>query len=93
MPTTPAIPYSRAAIATSLVVIVGNAAVALSFRGLGSVDWSLAVPFSATMLVGSLAGSLIAHRLPAERSLRAFAALLVVVAIGNGVVAAVDLLG
>jgi uncharacterized membrane protein YfcA len=82
-----------AAIATSLVIIVGNATVALAFRGLGSVDWSLALPFSVTMLAGSFAGSLIAHRLPAERSLRAFAALLVLVAVGNGVVAAVDLLG
>lgn len=82
-----------AAIGTSLVVIVGNAAVALGFRGLGAVEWDLAVPFTATMLVGSLAGSLVASRLPAERSLQAFAGLLVLVALGNGAVAAAALLG
>jgi uncharacterized membrane protein YfcA len=81
------------AIGTSLVVIVGNAAVALGFRGLESVDWSLAVPFTATMLVGSLVGSLVAHRLPPERSLHAFASLLVLVAIANGIAAATALAG
>ena len=82
-----------AAIGTSLVVIVGNATVALGFRGLDAVDWGLAAPFTATMLVGSFAGSLIAHRLPVQRSLQAFAVLLVLVAIGNGVAAAVSLAG
>lgn len=82
-----------AAIGTSLVVIVGNAAVALGFRGLDAVDWGLAVPFTATMLVGSFVGSLVAHRLPAKRSLQAFAALLVLVAIGNGFAAATALAG
>lgn len=77
-----------AAIATSLVVIVGNAAVSLGFRGVDAVDWSLAVPFTLTMLVGSLVGSLNAHRLPAERSLQAFAVLLVLVAAGTGISAA-----
>ena len=77
-----------AAIATSLVVIVGNATVSLGFRGLGAVDWSLAVPFTATMLIGSLAGSLNSHRLPAERALQAFAVLLVLVALGTGGAAA-----
>lgn len=81
------------AIGTSLVVIVGNAVVALGFRGLGAVEWDIAVPFTATMLVGSLAGSLLAHRLPAQRSLQAFAALLVVVAVANGVAAGVALAG
>lgn len=73
-----------AAIATSLVVIVGNASVSLGFRGLGAVDWSLAVPFTLTMLIGSLVGSLNSHRLPAERALQAFAVLLVLVALGTG---------
>jgi uncharacterized membrane protein YfcA len=81
------------AIGTSLVVIVGNAIVALGFRGLESVDWRLAVPFTVTMLVGSLVGSLIAHRLPPERSLHAFASLLVVVAVANGIAAATALAG
>ena len=83
----------RVAIGTSLVVIVGNAIVALGFRGLDSVDWDLAVPFTLTMLVGSLVGSLVANRLPQKASLRGFAALLVLVAIGNGIVAGMALAG
>ena len=77
-----------AAIATSLVVIVGNASVSLGFRGVDAVDWSLAAPFTLTMLIGSLAGSLNSHRLPAERALQAFAVLLVLVALGTGGAAA-----
>ncbi len=82
-----------AAIGTSLVVIVGNAVVALGFRGLDAVDWGLAVPFTATMLVGSLVGSLLADRLPPKASLRAFAVLLVLVAVGNGLAAGAALIG
>ena len=81
------------AIGTSLVVIVGNALVALGFRGLDAVDWHLAIPFTATMLVGSLAGSLLADKLPPKASLRAFAVLLVLVAVGNGVAAGAALVG
>jgi uncharacterized membrane protein YfcA len=79
------------AIATSLAVIVGNAGVALAFRGLGAVDWRIAGPFTATMLVGSLVGSQVAHRLPAQKALNAFAGLLVAVALANGVAAAIAL--
>lgn len=82
-----------AAIGTSLIVIVGNATVALAFRGVDAVDWSIAFPFTATMIVGSLVGSLIAHRLPAKHSLQAFAGLLVVVAVANGAAALVGLVG
>jgi uncharacterized membrane protein YfcA len=81
------------AIGTSLVVIVGNAAVALGFRGLDAVDWGIAVPFAGMMLVGSLAGSQLADRLPPRRSLHAFAALLVAVALGNALASAVALAG
>lgn len=83
----------RVAIGTSLVVVAGNAAVALALRGLGAVEWDVALPFTATMVVGSVVGGLIAHRLPARRSLYAFAALLVAVAIANGVAAALALAG
>lgn len=75
------------AIGTSLVIIVGNAAVALAVRGLGAVGWSVAVPFAATMLVGSALGALVSARLPAKRSLQAFAGLLVAVALANGIAA------
>lgn len=54
--------------------------------GLDAVDWSLAAPFTVTMLIGSFVGSLLGHRLPTKDSLRAFATLLVLVALGNGIV-------
>ncbi|MFN8018388.1 MAG: sulfite exporter TauE/SafE family protein [Acidimicrobiales bacterium] len=75
------------AIGTSLVVIVGNGLVALWFRGTGAVDWDVALPFTIAMLVGSLVGSAYGSRLPARQSLRYFAILLVLVAIGNGIAA------
>ena len=81
------------AIGTSLVVIVGNALVSLGFRGLGAVEWDVALPFTAAMLIGSLAGSNLGHRLPVERSLKAFAVLLVAVALANGVAATAALVG
>jgi uncharacterized membrane protein YfcA len=79
------------AIGTSLAVIVGNAAVALGFRGLGAVDWHVAAPFAVAMLAGTAAGSLLADRIPARRALHAFAVLLVAVALANGAAAAVAL--
>jgi hypothetical protein len=72
------------AIGTSLLIIVGNTAVALAFRGFDAVDWSISVPFASTMLVGSAVGALFAARLPARRSLQLFAGLLIAVAIANG---------
>jgi uncharacterized membrane protein YfcA len=75
------------AIGTSLVVIVGNALVSLGFRGVGAVDWGIAVPFTVAMLLGSLAGSNLGHRIPVERSLKAFSVLLVAVALANGTAA------
>ena len=74
-------------------VIVGNALVALGFRGVDAVDWGLALPFTATMVIGSLVGSLVAHRLPPKQSLQAFATMLVVVAVGNGLAAAYAIWG
>ncbi|HUF99943.1 MAG TPA: sulfite exporter TauE/SafE family protein [Ilumatobacter sp.] len=79
------------AIGTSLVVIAGNTVIALSFRGLGSVDWNIAVPFTVTMLIGAAIGAAVAHRLPPTKSLQAFASLLVAVAIANGIAAALAL--
>jgi uncharacterized membrane protein YfcA len=79
------------AIGTSLAVIVGNAAVALGIRGLDAVDWGLTVPFTATMLAGSVAGAAGAHLLPPRRSLDAFAAILVLVAVANAAAALIGL--
>jgi uncharacterized membrane protein YfcA len=81
------------AIGTSLAVIVGNSAVALTFRGTGAVDWSVALPFTITMLAGTAAGALLASRLPARRALHAFAVLLVAVALANGAAALVAVVG
>jgi uncharacterized protein len=80
-----------AAIGTSLAVIVGNSVVALGFRGLDAVDWGLAVAFTVTMLIGSVAGSGLAHRLPPRRSLHAFAAILMLVAVANAAAALIAL--
>ncbi len=45
------------------------------------------VGFSATMLVGTIVGSLVAARLRVDRSLNAFAGVLVAVALANAVAA------
>jgi uncharacterized membrane protein YfcA len=79
----------RQAIGTSLVVIVGNGLVALGFRGAGAVEWGVALPFTATMLVGSFLGSRFGAKLPPRQSLTAFAVLLVAVALATGIAAAV----
>jgi hypothetical protein len=79
----------RQAIGTSLVVIVGNSLVALGFRGAGAVEWDVALPFTATMLVGSFLGSRFGAKLPPRQSLTAFAVLLVAVALATGIAAAV----
>lgn len=81
------------AIGTSLLIIVGNALVSLGFRGLGAVDWAIALPFTIAMLIGSLIGSNLGPRLPVDRALKAFAGLLVVVALANGAAAVVALVG
>jgi uncharacterized membrane protein YfcA len=69
------------AIGTSLLVIAINSAVALATRiGTSTIDWGIALPFTLAAVAGVLAGGRIADRLDAERSLRWFAGLLVVVA-------------
>jgi uncharacterized membrane protein YfcA len=72
-----------AAVATSLVIVAANAALALAIRGPSSVDWAIAVSLTIPMLVGSLAGTRLARRLDPGRSRRAFALLLVAVAVAN----------
>lgn len=79
------------AIGTSLVIITGNAALALLLRGTHTLDWAATGPFAAAMLIGSALGAALAARLPAERSLRIFAGLLIAVSIGNGAIAGMEL--
>ena len=70
------------AIGTSLLVVAINSAVAL-FARLGSVQiaWDVAAAFTLAAVVGAQLGSRLAHHLAPERSLRAFAAGLIVLAL------------
>jgi uncharacterized membrane protein YfcA len=82
------------AIGTSLVVIVINSVVALSDRlATTSIDWAVTMPFSVAAIAGVLTGSKIADRLDAKRSLRWFAALLVMVSAYTALRAVGALLG
>jgi uncharacterized membrane protein YfcA len=70
------------AIGTSLLVVVLNAAAALLARmGTVSIDWTVTVSFTAMAVAGTLAGAALASRIDAERSLRTFAASLVLLAL------------
>jgi uncharacterized membrane protein YfcA len=71
-----------AAIGTSLLVIAINSGVALMLRlGESTIEWRIAIPFTAAAVVGVLAGKRLADRLDPKTSLRWFAALLVGVAV------------
>ena len=81
------------AVGTSLLVISVNAVVALAARGgPGAVEWSVALPFTVAALAGVAGGVRAADRLPAATLLRAFAGLLVGVAVFTGTQATVALL-
>lgn len=80
------------AIGTSLLVIVINSTTALSTRlATTSVDWSVAIPFSAAAIAGVLVGKRIGLRLDPGQSLRWFAGLLAAVAVYTAVRAAAAL--
>jgi len=82
------------AIGTSLLVIAINSAVAVFARfATTGIDWQVTVPFAVSALAGVLVGSRVADRLNAQRSLRWFAGLLVVVAVYTAVQAGTALLG
>ncbi|HSK92190.1 MAG TPA: TSUP family transporter, partial [Euzebyales bacterium] len=73
----------RDAVGTSLAVIALSAGTALAARmlGGGDIDWSVAVPFTAAGLAGVVIGTALAARLPARRLARAFAVMLIAVAV------------
>lgn len=81
------------AIGTSLLVIAINSAVAFAGRvGTGApIDWATTIPFALASFVGVLAGGHLSARTHPERLLRAFAVLLVAVALFVGVRAALSL--
>ncbi len=81
------------AIGTSLLVITINSAVALLLRlGQHTIEWRVAIPFSAAAILGVLAGKRLADRLDPKSSLRWFAVLLVAVAVYTAVQATTALL-
>jgi uncharacterized membrane protein YfcA len=71
------------AIATSLVIVAANAAIALAVRGVGAVDWPIAVALTAPMLAGSALGARLGRHLDPDNARLTFAALLVAVALLN----------
>lgn len=74
-----------AAVGTSLLVIAVNTAVALAARaGAGPIDWGTTLVFTAAATAGVGAGKRVADRLEPKSMQRAFAALLVAVALYTG---------
>ena len=70
------------AIGTSLLVVAINSLTALAARlGGASIDWLLAAAFTSTAVAGAQLGGRLAGRLDPERTLRYFAAGLVVLAL------------
>ncbi len=70
------------AVGTGLLVIALNTITALAARGgIVAVDWGVVGPFAISAMVGSLFGYRVAGRIPATRLARAFAVLLVLLAI------------
>ena len=83
------------AVGTSLLVIAINSATALAARtqqGVGDLDWPLILGFAAVAVVGSLVGSRVADRIPAQRLSQAFAVLVLVIAAFTAVQYVPDLL-
>lgn len=74
------------AVGTSLLVIALNSGVALLGRlGQGlSLDWAVIAPFTLAVVVGSLVGGRLVSRVPARHLSRAFAVLVLLVALGVG---------
>jgi uncharacterized membrane protein YfcA len=70
-----------AAVGTSLLVIALNSGVALAARAShGAFVWSVILPFTAAAVLGSVAGTRVSDRVPADHLTRGFAGLLLAVA-------------
>ncbi|SNR86562.1 sulfite exporter TauE/SafE family protein [Blastococcus mobilis] len=82
------------AVATSLVVISINSAGALLARaGTAHFDWAVIVPFTLAAIAGSLGGKTVTDRVPGTTLTRAFAVLLIAVAVYTATSSLVSLLG
>jgi uncharacterized protein len=69
------------AVGTSLVIVATNAATSLVARASGAhFDWAIIVPFALAAVAATVAGRLIADRVPTTRLRQALAVLLVLVA-------------
>jgi uncharacterized membrane protein YfcA len=70
------------AVGTSLIIIAINSAGALAVRiGHSSIPWHVVVPFTTAAIIGSLAGKRVADKASGNSLTRAFAVLLIAVAI------------
>jgi uncharacterized membrane protein YfcA len=82
------------AVATSLVVISINSAGALLARaGTADFDWALIVPFTLAAIAGSLSGKRVTDRVSGTALTRAFAVLLIGVAVYTAASSLIALLG
>ena len=82
------------AVATSLVVISINSAGALLARaGTAHFDWAVIAPFTLAAVAGSLGGKVVADRLSGATLTRAFAVLLIAVAVYTATSSLISLLG
>lgn len=82
------------AVATSLVVITINSAGALLARaGTAQFDWEVIVPFTLAAVAGSLGGKVVADRVSGATLTRAFAVLLIAVAVYTATSSLISLLG
>ncbi|MDP9442552.1 MAG: sulfite exporter TauE/SafE family protein [Actinomycetota bacterium] len=82
------------AVATSLVVISINSAGALLARaGTAHFDWAVIAPFTVAAIAGSLGGKKLADRVSGTTLTRAFAVLLIAVAVYTATSSLVSLLG
>jgi uncharacterized membrane protein YfcA len=82
------------AVATSLVVISINSGAALLARaGTVDLDWAVVLPFTAATVAGSLGGRAITDRVSSTTLTRAFAVLLIAVAVYTATSSLISLLG
>lgn len=77
------------AIGTSLLIVAITSAIALAVRLTSTgIDWGVTLPFTVAAVFGVVAGGRIADKIDARKSVRRFAAMLVVVAVYTAVHAA-----
>jgi uncharacterized membrane protein YfcA len=82
------------AVATSLVVIsITSAGALLARAGTAHVDWAVIIPFTLAAVAGSLGGKVVPGRVSGTTLTRAFAVLLVAVAVYTAASSLISLLG